>query len=108
MNQSQILQLLDAGQATIQQELLSKHPESKYSLLMLQRSLQIVKNYLEVVAQNERRQLDILENYFQFPIDDVEQSQQQLCADMHKQFDRQALQVLHQLNQLELNIIKAG
>jgi len=59
MNQSQILQLIDASQATLKHELQVKHPESKYHLLMLQRSFQLLKNYIEVAAQNEQQRLEI-------------------------------------------------
>ena len=108
MNQAQILQLIDASQTTLKHELQVKHPESKYHLLMLHRSFQILKNYIEVVAQNEQQQLDIYQNYFHFPVNDLEQSTEQLCSDMRKKFDIQALEALEQLNQLDLNITKAG
>ncbi len=108
MNQAQILQLIDASQTTLKHELQVKHPESKYHLLMLHRSLQILKNYIEVVAQNEQQQLDILQNYFHFSVNDLEQSTEQLCSEMRKQLDIQALEALEQLNQLDLNFTKAG
>lgn len=108
MNQTQILQLIEASQATLKHELQAKHPESKYHLLMLQRSFQILKNYIEVAAQHEQQQLDIYQDYFQFPVSDAEQSNEQLCLSMQKQFDAKAFAVLQQLNQLELNMIKAG
>lgn len=108
MNQTQILQLIEASQATLKNELVSKHPESKYHILMLQRSFQLVKNYIESAAQNEQQQLKILQDYFQFPVQDLEQSTEQLCAEMAKQSDLQALQLLQQLNQLDLNMTKAG
>ena len=44
MNQQKILELIQASQATLKHELMPKHPESRYNLLMLQRSFEIVKN----------------------------------------------------------------
>ena len=38
----------------------------------------------------------------------TEQGTEQLCAEMAKQSDLQALELLQQLNQLDLNMIKAG
>lgn len=108
MNQAQILQLIDASQATLKHELQVKHPESKYHLLMLQRSFQLLKNYIEVAVQNEQQRLEIFQNYFHFPVHDPEQGTEQLCAEMAKQSDLQALELLQQLNQLDLNMIKAG
>lgn len=108
MNQEQILQLIEASQATLKYELQAKYPESKYHFLMLQRSLQILKNYIECSAQQEQQQLEIYQNYFNFPVDDIEQSTEQLCREMRSQFDLQALTILKQLNQLDLNITQAG
>lgn len=108
MNQEKILQLIEASQATLKHELQLKHPESKYNILMLQRSFQIVKNYIENLAEKQQRQLDLYQDYFQFPVSDLEQSTEQLCTEMRKQFDRQALEMLEQLNQLDLAITRAG
>ena len=108
MNKDYILQLIDASQVTLKQELLVQHPESKYQLLMLHRSFQILRHYIEMGTQNEQQQLQILQDYFQFPIHDVAQSTAQLCVEMQKRSDLQALQVLTQLNQLDLNISQAG
>ena len=107
MNQSQILQLIAASQEMLRHELQSKHPESKYQLLMLQRSFQILKNYIENARVNEKQQQDIFEQYFHFPVYDIEQSSEQLCAEMRKAYDSQALDILKQLNQLDLNVSKA-
>ncbi|WP_104503872.1 MULTISPECIES: hypothetical protein [Acinetobacter] len=108
MNQERIIQLIEAGQSLLKHELQLKHPESKYSLLMLQRSFQILKNYIESQSEQEQKQLDIYQNYFHFPITNAVQSADQLCVEMRENFDMQALAVLEQLNQLELEIIKAG
>jgi len=41
-------------------------------------------------------------------VHDPEQGTEQLCVEMAKQSDLQALELLQQLNQLDLNMIKAG
>lgn len=107
MNQAQILQLIEASQAMLRHELQTKHPESKYQLLMLQRSFQILKNHIENARSNEIMKQEVYEDYFKFPVSNIQQSDELLCAEMRKNYDSQALGILKKLNQLDLNVSKA-
>ena len=108
MNQQKILELIQASQTTLQHELMPKHPESRYNLLMLQRSFEIFKNYIELSGHAQAKQLDLFQQHFQFPIQDAEQSMEQLSQDMRTAFQPDAFAILQQLNELEMSLIKTG
>ena len=108
MNQQKILELIQASQATLKHELMPKHSESRYNLLMLQRSFEIVKNYIESSEYAQTKQLDLFQQHFQFPVQDVEQSMEQLSQDMRTAFQPDAFAILQQLNELEMSLIKTG
>ena len=108
MDQQKILELIQASQTTLKQELLPKHTESRYNLLMLQRSFEILKHYVEVQEHIQSKQLEIFQQHFKFPVNDTVQGMEQLCHELRAEFDADTLNVLQQLNQLELDIVAVG
>lgn len=108
MNQHKILELIQASQATLKHELMPKHPESRYDILMLQRSFEILKNYIAVQEELKAKQLEIFQSHFKFPVDDTAQSVEQLCRELRQKCDMESLVVLNQLNQLELDVVAPG
>ena len=104
MNQQQFLDLIHASQTTIKEDLLAKHPESKYQLLMLSRSFELVKLYLSQQSQYQQDTSKALEAYFQLPILDIEEGIQHLCQDLRHQPQAHTLETLQRLNQADLMI----
>lgn len=104
MNQQQFLDLIQASQTTLKHELMTKHPESKYQLLMLSRSFELVKQYLIQQNQHQKLTADALQNYFQLPISSLEEGLTHLCEDLRQQHQTHALETLQRLNQADLRI----
>ena len=104
MNQQKIMELIHASQTTIKVELMQKHPESKYNLLMLLRSLSIIEKHVRLSAEQQQQQLTILADYFKFPVSDAQQGLEQLSKEMRHQQQMPLPEVLKQLNQLDLNL----
>lgn len=108
MNQQKILELIHASQSTLKHELLVKYPEAKYDVLMLLKSMSIIEKYMIQAQSQEQEKLELLKNYFKFPVENLDHSMQQLCAEIRTDFDFNTLEVLKQLNQLDLKITQTG
>lgn len=103
MNQHDFIALIEASQTTLKQELLNKHPESKYQLLMLTRSFDLLKQYISH-AQN-------YDETYQTALDDYLGSSQaiatgldEMCSKLRTEIDENALKTLRTLNQADLKI----
>lgn len=104
MKQQDFLDLILASQNTIKQELIHKHPESKYQLLMLQRSFDLLRHYIVQADDYEAKNLAALQQYFQMPVNNVQEGIKQLSEDLRTEHNPQVLATLRQLNQADLNI----
>ena len=104
MKQHQFLDLIAASQTTIKQELLDKHPESKYQLLMLSRSFDLLKHYINQQQQTEKDRKLALEEYFHLPIQHHDAGIEHLCEQLRHHTEPQQLALLNRLNQADLSI----
>lgn len=104
MKQQDFLDLILASQTTLKQELLPKHPESKYQLLMLQRSFDLLAHYIVQAEAYHNENLNALQQYFQMPIEDVQEGIQQLAEELRLQVKSETLNTLRRLNQADLSI----
>ena len=104
MKQQQILDLIQASQTTIKQDLLQAHPDSKYQLLMLSRSFDLIKHYISEQQQAQQLSRHSLEQYFSLPILDLEEGIRHLAQDLRHQLPSDALTTLQKLNEADLMI----
>ena len=104
MKQQQFLDLIEASQTTIKQELLDKHPESKYQLLMLSRSFDLLKHYITEQYQSEQQSKIALADYFHMPITNLDDGIEHLCEHLRHHIEPHHLELLQQLNRADLKI----
>ena len=103
MNQQDFIALIQASQSTIKEELLLKHPESKYDLLMLVRSFDLLKNYIQQANQHQAIYQDTLKNALGDD-QEIDQSLEQLCAKLRQDICENDLEILRKLNNVDLSI----
>lgn len=103
MNQQDFIALIQASQTTLKEELLVKHPELKYDLLMLVRSFDLLKNYISKSDDYYKTYQSAL-NSASAKDEDIEQSIAQLCSKLRDEISEEDLSLLRQLNQADLSI----
>ncbi|HCA5182050.1 hypothetical protein U2E86_00065 [Acinetobacter baumannii] len=105
MSEQKIIDLIKASQAVIKNELLPQSGSQKYNLLMLMRSLEILQAYILQKDTSTLHRSGILQDYFSFPIKDIDEATQLFISDIRegKQSD-QTFETLKALNLEELKI----
>ncbi|MFW6699103.1 hypothetical protein ACODTP_16495 [Acinetobacter pittii] len=105
MSEQKIIDLIKASQASIKNELLPQSGNQKYNLLMLMRSLEILQAYILQKDISTLHRSGIVQDYFSFPIKDVDEAIQLFISDIRegKQSD-QAFEILKALNSEDLKI----
>lgn len=104
MKQQDFLDLILSSQTTIKQDLLPKHAESKYQLLMLQRSFELLRHYLTQQHSYQQERQHALTTYFQMPVEDIEEGIKQLAQELRHEANPKVLKTLRQLNCADLAI----
>ncbi|MEG0652503.1 MAG: hypothetical protein RR479_09800 [Acinetobacter sp.] len=105
MKPQKIIDVINASQAIIKSELLANTTTQKYELLMLNKSFEILRAYIEQGEGLLAREKGILQDYFQFPIHNFEDALAQLCSDIRDDAHIENVQqLLQDLNKEELKI----
>ncbi len=105
MKAQKIIDVINASQAVIKSELLVNTTTHRYELLMLNKSFEILRSYIEQGEGLVAREKGILQDYFQFPIYNFEDALAQLCTDIRDGVHIDNLQqLLQDLNKEELKI----
>ena len=104
MKQDDFLALIAASQTTIKQDLLNKHPESKYQLLMLSRSFDLIKQYLLQQDDYDAQNQMILSAYLNEIIANIEEGKVALSQSLRHQYQPESIEALKQLNKADLKI----
>ena len=105
MKEQKMIDLIKASQAVIKNELLPQSGSQKYNLLMLMRSFEILQAYILQKETCSLHSSGILQDYFSFPIKDVDEAIQLFISDIRegKQLD-QTFEILKALNSEDLKI----
>jgi len=105
MSEQKIIDLITASQAVIKKELLPQSGSQKYNVLMLMRSLEILQAYILQKETFSLHRSGIVQDYFSFPIKDVDEAIQLFISDIRegKQSD-QTFEILKSLNSEDLKI----
>ncbi|RSO58810.1 hypothetical protein EA756_06385 [Acinetobacter lactucae] len=105
MKQQKILDLINASQALIKSDLLPNSATHKYQLLMLIKTFEILRAYIEQGESLVARENGILQDYFHFPIQNFEDAFAQLCSDLREDVHIENVQqLLQDLNREDLKI----
>ena len=107
MKQQDFLDLIKASQTTIKQDLLPHYPESKYALLMLIRSFDLLREHIVQQESYQHKYQQALTDFFRMPILNIDEGIQTLCKEIREDQDlpvEQVLQTLRHLNQADLSI----
>lgn len=104
MNQEKLLMLIQASQDCLKHELIPKHSESKYELLMLLRSFDLLKQYITHAAQQDQSIQATLHEIYGVPITNIEEGLQHLSQDLRQDYQIDWYNYLVKLNRAELAI----
>ena len=108
MKKQKILDVINASQTLIKSDLLPNSATHKYELLMLIKSFEILRAYIEQGEGLVAREKGILQDYFHFPIQNFEDAFAQFCTDLREDvYIENVQQLLHDLNREELKITES-
>ncbi len=104
MNKEKLLMLIQASQDCLKHELIPKHGDSKYELLMLLRSFNLLQHYLMQSEQQDQSIKDTLHEVYGVPISNIEEGLQHLAQDLRREYQADWYGHLVKLNRAELAI----
>ncbi|EOQ72820.1 hypothetical protein [Acinetobacter lactucae] len=105
MKEQKMIDLIKASQAVIKNELLPQSGSQKYNLLMLMRSFEILQAYILQKETCSFHSSGILQDYFSFPIKDVDDAIQLFIADIREgKQSEHTFEILKALNSEDLKI----
>lgn len=83
MKKDKYIELINASQATIRDELLSTS-NKKYELLMILRTFELLKGYILEKEAYKLKVNKLLQDFFQLPISDNEEALELLCLNIRE------------------------
>lgn len=105
MKPQKIVDLINASQGIIKNQLLANSMNNKYDLLMIIRSFDLLKSYIQQIAHHDHSINELLENALGLPIPDTNQGLKELCQNIrNNQPPENVMALLHSINQQELKI----
>jgi len=105
MSEQKIIDLIKSSQAVIKNELLPQSGSQKYNLLMLMRSLEILQAYILQKDISTLHRSGIVQDYFSFPIKDIDEAIQLFIADIREgKQSEHTFDILKALNSEDLKI----
>ena len=103
MKQQDFIALIEASQTTLKQDLLIKHPESKYQLLMLLRSYELLKQYILQAKQYDHEYTTTLNQCLNSE-QSITSNLENLVDSLRDNIDPNMLLLLRTLNNADLKI----